>query len=53
LTVIVVVPPVGSRTTSVHVSAEAIGIAAIAIVARTALTVIAKIFSLRLFDTLV
>jgi hypothetical protein len=52
LTVIVGVPPVGSATTSVHVSAEAFAIAAIAIVARTALTVMATIFSLRLFDTL-
>jgi hypothetical protein len=52
LTVIVVVPPVGSATTSVHVSADALGIAATPIVASTALTVMTTIFSLRLLDTL-
>lgn len=52
LTVSVVVPPVGSPTVIVQVSAEAFGIAAIAVVASTELAVMATIFSLRLFDTL-
>lgn len=52
LIVSVVVPPVGSPTVSVQVSADALGIAATAIVTSTALAVIATVFSLRLLDTL-
>ncbi|HUE27000.1 MAG TPA: hypothetical protein VMP89_09515 [Solirubrobacteraceae bacterium] len=52
LTVSVVVPPVGSPTVSVQVSADALGIAPIAIVASAALTVMATVFSFRLLDTL-
>ena len=51
-TVIVVVPPVGSATVKVHSSAEAIGIAATAIVTSIDPAAVATIFSLRLLDTL-
>ena len=51
-TVIVVVPPVGSATVNVQVSADAIGIAATAIVTSTDPAAVATIFSLRLLDTL-
>jgi hypothetical protein len=50
--VIVVVPPVGSATVRVHSSAEAIGIAATAIVTSNEPAAVATIFSLRLLDTL-
>jgi hypothetical protein len=53
LTVSVAVLPVGRPTVSVHVSAEALGIAAIAIVTSSALAVMATVFSFRLVDTLV
>lgn len=53
LTVSVVVPPTGSPTVSVHVSADAIGIAASPIVVSVKPTVMTSILSLRTLDTLV
>jgi hypothetical protein len=52
-TVSVLVPPVGSPTVSVHVSADALGIAASPLVMRTSPIVTTSIFSLRALDTLV
>ena len=46
------VPPVSSTTVTVHVSAEAVGSAATALVTSTDANVTAPIFSLRLLDTL-
>jgi hypothetical protein len=51
-TVIVDVAPEESATVNVQVSADAFGTAARASVASTELTLIARIFSLRLIDTL-